>query len=354
MSLSNHFALIIGIGNYLSPGFSNLPVTIKDAEAIANILTSPSCGFLAENVTLLTGEQANRASILLALNSIAQKTGTDSVVFIYFSGHGGRIWNGSGWASYLCPRESDVDILEQTAISDTVFSQNIANLKASKVVVVLDSCHSGGVVELKAAHGKATWKVGFSEEYYERLSQGSGRVVIASSRSEQFSYYDPDKYPLSIFTHHFILALAGKAAVRNDGYVHILDIFHSVNEDVQADEPRQTPILRVKDLDMNFPLALSSKGKNANLATDSLPITGLREALIANPLKGAAHLSKALASNPDWLARRDEVDLKRAELERIQHELEIFGPNDNDHAAKNRIVYFLLRTCLWLEEQKAR
>ena len=48
-------------------------------------------------------------------------------------------------------------------------------------------------------------------------------------------------------------------------------------------------------------------------------------------------------------AKRNEVDLKRADLERIQHEMDLFGPNPSDQAAKNRAVYFLLRVCLELE-----
>ncbi len=31
------------------------------------------------------------------------------------------------------------------------------------------------------------------------------------------------------------------------------------------------------------------------------------------------------------------------------HDLDLFGPNPGDQAAKNRAVYFLLRVCLELE-----
>ena len=48
-------------------------------------------------------------------------------------------------------------------------------------------------------------------------------------------------------------------------------------------------------------------------------------------------------------AKRDEADLKRSELERIQHDLDLFGPTPSDKAAKNRAVHVLLHTCLELE-----
>ena len=62
---------------------------------------------------------------------------------------------------------------------------------------------------------------------------------------------------LSLFTHHLRDALGGKAAVRGDGLIHVLDVFHYVNEAVQADEHKQTPILKVKDLDLNFAIAVA-------------------------------------------------------------------------------------------------
>ena len=49
------------------------------------------------------------------------------------------------------------------------------------------------------------------------------------------------------------------------------------------------------------------------------------------------------------MERKHGIDLKRAELERIQDDLELFGPNRGDQAAKNRAVFFLLRVCLQLE-----
>lgn len=45
------------------------------------------------------------------------------------------------------------------------------------------------------------WKAGLPETYYEALSPGSGRVVIASSKEEQFSYAHLQG-ELSLFTYH--------------------------------------------------------------------------------------------------------------------------------------------------------
>jgi hypothetical protein len=208
--------------------------------------------------------------------------------------------------------------------------------------------HAASSAQLKAADGTAVWKAGLPDDYYEALARGSGRVIIASSKEDQFSFVRPQG-DLSLFTYHLRKALSGKAAVRGDGLIHVLDVFHYVNEVVQTDEPRQTPILKVKDLDLNFPIALDRGGKGGGPAISVLPITDIREQIVRNSIAGASALSEHLAARPEWAARRNEVDLKRADLERIQHELGLFGPDPGNQAAEKRAIYFLLHVCLELE-----
>ena len=156
---------------------------------------------------------------------------------------------------------------------------------------------------------------------------------------------------LSLFTWHLREALNGKAAIRGDGLIHVLDVFHYVNEAVQADESLQTPILKVKDLDLNFPIALDRGGRKGIGAVPAMAdVVAIRQQIVREPIAGAKALSDYLATRPEWAVKRNEVDLKRADLERIQHDLDLFGPNPADQAAKNRAVFFLLRVCLELEQ----
>jgi len=321
---------------------------VRDAQAIADILTNPArCGYPSANVQALTGGQATAANIRAALGALAESTNPESTVFVYFSGHGGRALENGIWRAYLCPREADPENLAHTAISGDEFSALLSAIPARRLLVMLDACHAAGSAELKAADGLVVWKAGLSDDYYEALSQGSGRVVIASSKEDQYSYV---RGQLSLFTNHVVQALNGKAAVRGDGLIHVLDVFHYVNEAVQADEPRQVPILKVKDLDLNFAIALDRGGKGAGLIASVTPIVEIREQIVRDPISGARALSEHLKTRSEWSTKRNEVDLKRADLERIQHDLDLFGPNPSDQAAKNRAVYFLLRVCLELEQ----
>jgi hypothetical protein len=350
-TLNESHALLIGVGDYAHPRFASLLATIGDAQAITAVLTDPArCAYPSANVHVLTGEQATTANIRKTLKALAESTTPKSTVFIYFSGHGGRALENGNWRTFLCPCEADPDDLTNTAIPGDEFSTLLAAIPAQKMLVILDACHASGSAELKAADGMTVWKAGLPDDYYEALSQGSGRVVIASSKEDQYSYVRKQG-DLSLFTWHLREALSGKAAVRGDGLIHVLDVFHYVNEAVQADEPKQVPILKLKDLDLNFPIALDrgGKGVGAAPAIGTTPVVDIREQIVRDPISGARALSEYLKTRPEWAGKRNEVDLKRADLERIQHELELFGPDPGGQAAKNRSVFFLLKMCLELE-----
>jgi len=347
-------ALLIGVGNYEHPRFVDLLATVRDARALADVLTDPErAAYPPANLRTITGPDATAANVRAALQSLAQSTNPRSSAFIYFSGHGGRAMENGQWSTYLCPREADPDDLPNTAIFGDEFSAALAAIPARRVLVMLDACHAGGSAELKAADGTAIWKSGLPEDYYESLSQGSGRVVIASSKAEQYSHVRPQG-DLSLFTYHLRDALTGRAAVRGDGLIHVLDVFHYVNEAVQADEPEQTPILKVDDLDLNFPIAVSPAevSEAPKTSKTAREVEGIREQIVRDPIAGAEVLSEHLDTHPDLAAKRNEVDLKRSQLEHIQHDLELFGPDPAKKAEKNRTVFYLLRVCLELEQDE--
>ncbi len=345
----NAKALLIGVGDYVYSQFQNLPPTVRDVQAISDILTNPvRCGYLDDNIEMIIEEKATSSNIRTALQNLAQSCNVKSTVFIYFSGHGGQASEAGAWQTYLCPREAELDDLDGTAISGSEFSELLASIPAQKMLVILDACHAGGAAELKSADGATTWKFGLPDIYYETLSLGSGRVVIASSKENQFSYIR-QQGDLSLFTWHLCEALNGKAAVRGDGMIYVLDVFHYTNEAVKADEPKQTPTINVKDMDLNFPIALD-QGKGPGSSVKASPIADIREQIISDPDSGAKLLCEYLKTNPEWSTTRDEVDLRRSNLKRIQHDLDLFGQNPADQALKSREIYFLLHVCVQLEQ----
>lgn len=117
-------ALLIGIG-------ADLPYTVNDARGMADILKDQSrCAYPSDQVTLLTGESADRPSILAALDRLAQEADDKSTIVVYFSGHGHHVSSSMGEAYYLMPYNYDINRLSQTAISGSEFVGKLKAIKA--------------------------------------------------------------------------------------------------------------------------------------------------------------------------------------------------------------------------------
>jgi hypothetical protein len=98
-------------------------------------------------------------------------------------------------------------LLSGTAISGDEMTEMLREIQAGRLLVLFDSCHSGGAGDPKGSLPQVRW--GLSEGYYEALAQGRGRVVIASSRPGEDSW-GLHGMRNSLFTHYLLEALRGE------------------------------------------------------------------------------------------------------------------------------------------------
>jgi hypothetical protein len=268
-TLQNAFALLIGIANYkyINP----LPaVVLNDVRDVYDTLVNPDvCGYPSSNVTLLLEDKATRNGILTALGDLAQKTNNQSTIFIYISSHGGRIENGSYTGEYLLPFDvvcSNSESIAKTSISSEQLTQTINSIAGRKFVVIFDCCHASGIGHLKDLGGSEL-KSGLSNDLYNMLASGHGRVVLASSRSDEKSWILAGAKN-SLFTQHLLAGLKG-GAPGGGGLIRIFDLFSYIQPLVTRDQPNQHPVFKA-ELEENFAIALRMGGKN--LSAVSSPI----------------------------------------------------------------------------------
>ena len=125
------YAVVVGVG-------ADLPITIDDATAVANVLSDLSrCAYPTEQVRLLTGEKADRTNVISALSWLAETTEKDDTAIVYFSGHGIETPD-----YYLMPYGYNLANLEGTAIRGETFNEYMRAIKAGKLLVLLDCCHA--------------------------------------------------------------------------------------------------------------------------------------------------------------------------------------------------------------------
>lgn len=262
MKFVNTHALIVGIAHY--DQVSSLPDSVlADAQAIYDVLTDEAlCAYPRENVTLLTDGAATQSGLRQALADLAARSSPDATVFLYTSSHGAQIESGEHAGEYLLPADADItndDSLAESAIAGDEYTRALAAIPARKLVVVFDCCHAGGIGQPKDG-GVASAKAGLSESLYERLTDGSGRVILASSRSSEKSWILPGATN-SLFTTHLVAGLRG-AANGAGGVIRIFDLFDYVQTRVVAEHPEQHPIFKA-EIEENFPIALYLGGEKA-------------------------------------------------------------------------------------------
>ena len=278
MRAENHYALIVGVSDYqrIRPLGG---AVVRDTQAINVILTDPElCAYPAENVRTLINAEATYEAFCAALVWLAESTNEQSIVSIYFSGHGWREGIGEAPQTFLIPVDAYFDnttgVLEK-AVSGEAFSAHLRAIPARKLLVIFDCCHAGGIGQLKSMdlEQPLQFQQGLDETYYKELASGQGRAIVASSLESQPSAILPGD-DNSLFTKHLLAGLQG--GVRStDGLIRVFELFSYVQQQVTAEYAKQSPFFQCA-LQDNFPVALYKAGKKeAYEASPILPtVTG--------------------------------------------------------------------------------
>lgn len=199
----NKWALAIGISSFKDPSI-NLKFAAKDATDFSNFLVAKQ-HFKADNVKLLTNEQATRQSIIEMLGDkwlgkVAQK---DDLVLVYVSSHGSSSQDSASGVNFLVAHDTNKESLLATGIPMQWLVQMVKDqVHCDRVILVLDVCHSGA-----AAGGKALSRI--AGMVPKELAIGTGQMVLCSSMAEQVSW-ESKNYENSVFTRRLIEALQSK------------------------------------------------------------------------------------------------------------------------------------------------
>lgn len=147
-------ALLIGINDYQAlpsfsrQGISDLRGCINDVTGIRMALIS-YYGFTEKDIRVLVNDRATKQEIRTTFDEwLVNGTKAGDTVFLYFSGHGSTVpdHNGdeeNGVDEVLCPH----DMVPQggyNIILDDELALWLTRLNGRRVVVISDSCHSGG------------------------------------------------------------------------------------------------------------------------------------------------------------------------------------------------------------------
>ena len=165
----NYKALLIGIENYSNPTWNKSESSVKDAEALEQILIS-EYGF--STVETLYNQNATRESIINELEKLLTTASEDDYILVFFGGHGIEVGKDGYWVPSDAQNEDVAGLITNSSVKDI-----IAKSSSKHVLMLVDASFSelsGDEVSLEAIKNDGT------EDYYTQIDKLTSRQAIIS------------------------------------------------------------------------------------------------------------------------------------------------------------------------------
>jgi hypothetical protein len=248
------YALVVGISEYKHLP-SPLSKTLGDAEAVANLLRSHGD---FQEVTLLNTPKLIKADLFAQLNRLLIEQATGSEVLIYYMGHGVLVEDCGVKQGYLAP--SDCKATKESVTDGIPFAglnNLIARSPLSSLVMFLDCCHSGALLQAIAESFTAFNK---TDKDYLLISACRDFEQAAAMKKEAHS----------IFTGALLESLS-ESRQNDEGKINSGSLFGFISDRLKQkqQEPRQLGYGRAMEI-VNYRQVVSQK-----VIDETCPYVGL-------------------------------------------------------------------------------
>ena len=196
---------------------------------------------------MLLDKNATGRNIKDALFNWLRQAIEEDIVIIYFAGHGSPDSPDTPENLYLLPYDTQYDNIATTGFPmwdvETALKRFI---KAKRVIVIADACHSGGVGQSFDVCRRSTRGIGVNpiSTRLEQLSKiGKGVAVISASGDKQTSQ-EGNQWGggHGVFTYYLMEPLNGKADYNQDRKVSLGELIPFLSEQVRrATRSSQSP-----------------------------------------------------------------------------------------------------------------
>jgi len=251
------WAVVIGVSDYLH--VKDLQYARADAEAFtvwlldANVDPQHIVLLLDEEGTWpqlqsIASELATMTKVRAALDWLRRMARPDDLVFVFFAGHGyqGEDDNGDeadGVDEFLVLYDTEKTALEATSLRDDEFGRFLDRVESEHVMVVFDSCHSGG--QSRSLSG-GTRPLGDGFDLFNDFSL-EGKLVLAAAREDQEAL-EHDQLGHGLFTHFLLRGLQGEADLNLDYRITAEELHSYVSAEVEEFARRERGRIQTPEL----------------------------------------------------------------------------------------------------------
>ena len=268
--LSNKRALLIGVNDYFGAE-RDLSAPVHDVDLMKELLVSEA-GFDPDSVLLMKDHDATLENILEAINSFLSSVPEDGIAVLYYSGHGIQLSANNDLESDK--KDEALIFADASYLLDDELHDMIGCLSSSKVVVIVDSCYSGGiergtgqkfVLEHKVKKyldiaGRRRSNIEFCGNNENEQNKTINLLIAAAQEHElawEWPYWESLPESRSVFTHYFVEGISTALKDKPDTSIETVlnkisqnttqftqDKFDSVQEGKIFDSSRRTTTLR--------------------------------------------------------------------------------------------------------------
>ena len=258
----NRWALVIGVSRYQygdqnisGRQISNLNYAETDAKNVYDFLLTPEGGgFLPGNIKLLKNEEANQKTVTEGLAWLRRVAEPNDYFVIFIASHGDVEERSGRQVPYFLVYDTDPRDFNKTAVRMDDFLLTIKTIKARRGLVLVDTCHSAGIVS--GVRGGSNIAMKLLDGEMIKLTTGVG--VLVSCNKDQKSKED---FGYGLFTRYVIEGLRSYADQNNDHIVRLSELVSYV----QSKVPERARVMGV----MQNPQYYNQRGADA----DSLPLS---------------------------------------------------------------------------------
>ena len=224
--------MAIGVNQYRTATM-NLKYAARDAQAIADLFTSRGPALFSKlNIRTLVDAQATREGILNAVADTARNAKPEDTLIVFAAGHGAMV----GQRYYFLPHDLErkaemvADDIRAGGLPADELGEALAKVPARQRMLILDTCASGGALQL-ARGGVDPFSF---RGAIERLGQdGSVFTIAASAAADEAQEIDALGHGLLTYcllaglnaVDSGPLAAAGLHGNRPDGLADVLEWF---------------------------------------------------------------------------------------------------------------------------------